>query len=330
MLCYSNLTRYDVISYYKLHAISKAAGILSNRKQSIKRARVTKNPYLRKLIITSCYGFKIEDGVLKVPHGDRKYFDIVLNKYSKEILSDNAVTVRSFTLTANNTVSICYSKIADENNCTSIAGIDRNLRNLTVGNENGVVQYDLSKTVDIAENTRSITKSFKRNDLRIRKKIYSKYGMRKKNRVNQILHHVSKRVVQKAKEVKSAIAFEDIRHIRKLYRKGNYQGKNYRVMLNGWSFAAIKRQIEYKANWEGVPIIQLSVTQTRGTSQFCPRCGKRVQVDRLHKRELYCPQCDRWLDRDVVAAMNISKGAHEFVRSKGSFLPFIHISDYIK
>ncbi|HYY85679.1 MAG TPA: hypothetical protein VE594_01090 [Nitrososphaeraceae archaeon] len=38
---------------------------------------------------------------------------------------------------------------------------------------------------------------------------------------------------------------------------------------------------------------------------------------RLHKRELYCPQCDRWLDRDIVAVMNISKGAHESVRSKG-------------
>ena len=40
-LCYSELARYDIISYYKLHAISKAAGILANRKQSIKRGYPT-------------------------------------------------------------------------------------------------------------------------------------------------------------------------------------------------------------------------------------------------------------------------------------------------
>jgi len=31
-LSYPSLSRYDVISYYKLHAISKAAGILASRK----------------------------------------------------------------------------------------------------------------------------------------------------------------------------------------------------------------------------------------------------------------------------------------------------------
>jgi putative transposase len=60
-LSYSQLAEYEVISYYKLHAISKAAGILANRKQSIKRGRKTKTPYLRKGILVSCYGFKIVD-----------------------------------------------------------------------------------------------------------------------------------------------------------------------------------------------------------------------------------------------------------------------------
>ena len=65
---------------------------------------------------------------------------------------------------------------------------DRNLRNLTVGNNIKVTQYDLSKAVDIAENTRSIMKSFKRNDARIRRKLYRKYDLRRKNRINQVLH----------------------------------------------------------------------------------------------------------------------------------------------
>jgi len=266
-------------------------------------------------MLISSYGFKVIDGILKVPLGNKQYFDIPLNKHTLQVLSDPSLTLRSFTLTADNTMSICYCKEVAEIECAAIAGIDRNLRNLTVGNDNSVKQYDLSKAVDIAENTRSIVRSFKRNDVRIRKRITGKYGQRRRNRINQLLHHVSKQLVAQSKIERTAIAFEKLKYIRRLYQKGNNQGRSYRFKLNGWSFAEIKRQIEYKAAWEGVPVIQLSTSQTRGTSQLCPRCGKRLQEDRLHRRELYCPYCDRWLDRDAVAAMNIGrKGAEVFQR----------------
>jgi putative transposase len=144
-------------------------------------------------------------------------------------------------------LSICYSKEIVEIKCTSIEGVDRNLRNLTVGNNEQIVQYDLSKAADTAENTRSILSSFKRNDVRTRKKLYSRYGRRRKNRINQLLHNISKAIVRDAKQNSSAIAFEDIRHIRRLYQKGNWQGRNYRSKLNDWSFAEIQGQITYKA-----------------------------------------------------------------------------------
>ena len=318
-LCYPQLAEYDVISYYKLHAISKAAGILANRKQSIKRCRRTRDPYLKKPILVSSYGFKIIDGSLRVPTGDRQYFDIRLNAYTRHVLSGPGLTVHSFTLaTGNSSLSICYSKEIPEIDCTSNVGVDRNLTNLTVGNIHSVKQYDLSKASDIVENTRSLVRSFRRNDVRIRRRLAGKYGKRRANRVNQLLHHVSRFVVKNAKNERTSVAFEKLINIRNLYRKGNRQGRNYRSKLNGWSFAEIKRQIAYKAKWEGIPVIQLSASQTGGTSQLCPQCGKRLQEDRLHRRELFCCECNRWLDRDVVAAMNISrKGAEVFQRSRG-------------
>jgi hypothetical protein len=88
--------------------------------------------------------------------------------------------------------------------------------------------------------------------------------------------------------------------------------------MNSWSFSEIKQLITYKAAWEGVPVIQLSVKETRGTSLLCPRCGKKItQVDRK-TRELWCAECKRWMDRDVVAAMNLSiKGLARFASSQG-------------
>jgi putative transposase len=184
-----------------------------------------------------------------------------------------------------------------------------------VGNLENVVQYDLSKAVDISENTRSIIKSFKRNDIRIRKQLYGKYGKRRKDRINQLLQHVSKTVVQSAKECRAAIVFEDIRRIRRLYQRGNHQSHVHRYRMNSWSFAKIKQQIEYKAAWEGIPVIQLSVKETRGTSQLCPRCGKKItQVD---GRMLWCDHCKRWMDRDVVGAMNQSIRGRAFLSGNG-------------
>ena len=57
---------------------------------------------------------------------------------------------------------------------------------------------------------------------------------------------------------RQAIAFEDIRGIRKLYRRGNRQGRSFRGRMNSWSFSELKRQVEYKAAWEGVPVITLT------------------------------------------------------------------------
>jgi putative transposase len=317
-LAYKQFANYDIVTYYKLCAISHAAGILDNRKKSIKRGLQPRLPYAERPLLVSCYGFKIENGVLKVPLGGRQYLDLPLNSHVRRmLLSEPSLKIRSFTLTADS-LSICILKEVIELECWGTEGVDRNLRNLTIGNYNNVVQYDLSKAVDIAECTRSIIKSFKRNDVRIRKRLYSKYGLRRKNRINQLLHHISKTIVGKTKESKTAIVFEDIRRIRHLYQRGNYQGRVYRDRMNGWSFAEIKRMITYKAAWEGVPVIQLSVKETGGTSQLCPRCGKKLaQVDRKTS-QLWCDQCKKWMDRDVVAAMNLSiKGLARFASSQG-------------
>jgi putative transposase len=119
------------------------------------------------------------------------------------------------------TLSLCIAKdIVEEKEGKTVIqgtiGIDRNLRNVTVGNEEQVTYYDVSKIVEIAENTRSIVRSFKRDDLRTRREIASKYGKRRRERTRQIHNNVSKRIVDEARRSKQAIVFEDITGIRRL------------------------------------------------------------------------------------------------------------------
>src|SRR5712692_4950049 len=72
-LSYKQLSKYTCPSYYKPPAISKAAGILSARKKSIKRGYPTKSPYVKGPILSSYYGFRIENGKLKIPLGDKTF-----------------------------------------------------------------------------------------------------------------------------------------------------------------------------------------------------------------------------------------------------------------
>lgn len=318
LLSYRELEAFNIPSYYKLCAISKAAGILAARKKSIRRGYKTTKPYLKKLMLTTCYGFKVADGELLVPVGSRRFEEIPLNSHTTRILSTPSIKVDSFTLTEQSLALSISREVEEIVELAGAVGVDRNLDNVTVGNGQSVTQYDLSNVVRIGETTRSITCSFKRNDVRIRRRITTKYGTRRKRRVQQLLHIVSKQVVESALKNRQGIVFEDIHDIRSLYRRWNGQTRSYRSRMNSWPFHEFKRQVEYKAAWVGVPVITLSKSETGGTSRICPKCGERLQSSKQLRRKLWCQRCRELFDRDVVAAVNIARrGRLRFDRSKG-------------
>ncbi|TMI41270.1 IS200/IS605 family element transposase accessory protein TnpB [Candidatus Bathyarchaeota archaeon] len=224
--------------------------------------------------------------------------------------------MRSFTLTRSR-LCLSIARNVPTVECTSTVGVDRNLRNLTVGNDEGTRHYDLSETVRIASTTMHIVASFKRDDARIRGRIASKYGLRRTARIGHLLHTATKIVVGLAVQWREAMVSEDIRGIRCLYRKGNGQGRKYRGRMNGWSFSEAQRQLEYKARWVGLPVVRLSRRETRGSSMTCPRCGERLQSDKRLERMLWCGKCRIVMDRDMVAAVNLARrGRVRFARSR--------------
>ena len=87
LLSYNQLAHYDSPSYYKLCAISRAAGILAARRKSIRRGFTTRTPYAFRQHLLSCYGFKIENGYLRIPVSRGKRFSIPLTKHTLDIVS---------------------------------------------------------------------------------------------------------------------------------------------------------------------------------------------------------------------------------------------------
>jgi len=295
---YHRLSR-DMPSYYRLCAISKATGILHNHRKAKKKNPRTRFPCARKLMLTTCYGFKIQNGLLRLPVRPRHYVYVKLNSHTLRVLS--GLNVRSVTLTRES-LSISYSKETVEIEPEGYVGIDRNLDNVTVASTDGTVKtFDLSKATRIKADYRVVKSQFRRNDVRMRTQVFSKYGGKQRNRVHPLLHHASKRIVDEAKTRRYGIVMERLTGMRRLYRRGNGQSRNYRSRMNGWSYGELQRQIEYKAGWEGLRVIYVSA---RNTSRHCSICGYKTLEST--ERQLWCPICGTFLDRDENAARNLA------------------------
>ena len=303
---YHALAQHPVATKYRLTAISRATGILRTYRKAMSKNRLTKRPYAAKLMMTDCYGFRIQGRMLRLTLAAHEYAYIELNRHT--LAAIQGYTARSITLTAKS-LSIAYSKEVEEILPSGVLGIDRNLDNVTVASSDDSTQrFDLSKATQIKQEYRLVRSRFVRNDVRVRTVVYGKYGTLQRDRVGWILHNVSSSIVRQAKERMLAIVMEDLKGIRKLYRKGNGQGTNYRARLNSWSYYELQRQIEYKARWEGIPVIYVAA---RGTSAKCSICGSRTYPN--ENRTLYCPECKTSVDRDVNAARNImAKGVLRF------------------
>ena len=70
--------------------------------------------------------------------------------------------------------------------------------------------------------------------------------------------------------------------------------------MNAWPFYRLRRFIEYKAGWEGLPVIFVHVD---GTSSLCTVCNSRLAPQ--PGRKMYCNTCDTLVNQDANASRNI-------------------------
>lgn len=282
-------------SKYAYGALECAASKLKLYKKILKKKPHARKPRISKnhLMIDN-QSYKIEHDIIRIPTEPTKYVFIRLVSYVCRKIK--GTKLGNVTITDDKIV-ISYSKDIPEQKPDNFIGIDRNLNNVTICDVHGnCIAHDRSKAQKIIASYGTVKSRFRRNDIRIRRKIFQKYGKLQKNRVHDILHYTSKKIVSQ----NSGIIMEDLKGIRKLYRKGNGQGRKHRQKMNSWSFYELQRQIEYKARWLGLPI---EYVKAGGTSTRCAACGSKL-VPEEH-RKMFCTICKSSIDRDVNAARNI-------------------------
>jgi IS605 OrfB family transposase len=118
----------------------------------------------------------------------------------------------------------------------------------------------------------------------------------------QINHEISKRLIQKAKQQRKALALEDLKGIRERVTVR----RSERRQRASWAFQQLRSFVSYKAQREGVRVILID---PRNTSRTCSACGQCEKDNRKTQDRFLCVACGFGANADVNAAVNISRAA---------------------
>jgi putative transposase len=187
-----------------------------------------------------------------------------------------------------------------------MVALDLNLENVTAYDTSGRSRvYDMSEAVRAFQLYRRITSRFRRQDVRVKKRIFRKYARLAHDRSDWVLHNVSSTIVRKAKTESQSIVMEDLKGVREMYQKQSGSSSHYLFQMNTWPFSRLQRMVQYKAEMEGLSVTTVSA---EGTSSRCSGCGGAMS-DTQDDRTLRCGTCELVIDRDLNAAKNILKRA---------------------
>lgn len=127
--------------------------------------------------------------------------------------------------------------------------------------------------------------------------------------VNDLIHKISRDIVNRAKEINSMICFGKLKNIRK-----QDKGRKFNRKLNNFPFYKLTQQIKYKAKWEGIKVVEINEAWT---SQICSKCGEKgTRKNGLFK----CNNCGYEDNSDRNGSINIGKRVLGYISNIGVFV----------
>jgi len=301
---------YHINGAHARTAMSVALSLDKGHRRRLRNGKKSKVPYVFKPFLRAddvTFHVTPETGHIRLSlrNGEWSAFDVRLSQYHIETMARGKI--KQLVLNGTKAVLIIEKEVLERYEPTSILALDTNERSLdgvSLTPEGAVPVSIPYPDVSVVQHRhfvrrRKLAKK-KCNDRRVWRKLAAKEGRRERNRVSQRLHLVSKGLVELAVREQAAIALEDL-HL----PKGGGAGRRMRRRLSSWPQRELHRQIEYKAEERGVPIIKVD---PRYTSKTCPRCGEIKRRSRVGQ-VFECAKCGWRLDRQINAGLNICRTA---------------------
>ena len=136
-------------------------------------------------------------------------------------------------------------------------------------------------------------------------------GNKESRIVNDLLHKISREIVNLAKKHNAIIVMDKLNGIRENTKN---KGKRIKRLINSWAYYKLQKYIEYKALWEGIKVAYIN---EKGTSVICYRCGAKGK--RKSQGCFECPECGlRDFNADLNGARNILKRFSAYMVENGA------------
>jgi putative transposase len=286
-------------------ALSLDAG---HRRRLRKRTR-THVPYVRTPFLVAddaTFHLNPDTGHLRLSlrNGEWAGLDLRLSDWHRSVLADRRI--KQLRLNAHRAVLVLEVDAPEPYSPRAVLALDTNERSL----DGVLVEPELAKPVvvpypDVATiqhrhfvRRRKLARK-RANDRRVGRRLLGREGRRERRRIVQRLHLLTKMLVSEAQARAAALVLEDL-HL----PRGGGRGRRMRRRLSSWPQRELHRQIEYKAEEQGVPVIKVN---PRNTSKTCPRCGEIQERRKRVGRVFVCANC-RWrCDRQLNAGLNICR-----------------------
>jgi len=196
-------------------------------------------------------------------------------------------------------IHISYSKevnIPTPDKSFSPVGIDIGINNLAVSVAQSGTVFHSGKRVSFKNEFFRRQKSILQRNFAIKEMKRLKGRQTKYN--NYYINAISKGIIEQAKqEIKPVIVMEDLTYILDTTKVS----KKQRYKHHTWVFKRLQRAIEYKANWEGIPVEYIDPYHT---SQICSKCG---ELNKRIKHTYKCKSCGFEANADYNAGKNIQQ-----------------------
>ena len=291
-------------------AFEVAGSILKNHRRRVRKGLSSQIPFVRKLFMKAenqAYKLDRENGIIDLPirAGLHIRLELVVSDYHRRYLDDESLSLGSLTLFPDRVVVTIRKHAPKPYAPASVLSLDTNERSLdgVLAKEDHIVTVVRAefREVSVIQTThhdrRRMLQKKKSHDRRTAKRLCMREGMREHHRIDYRMHEVANAVLSFAEEKRSMIVLEDLTGIRPM------MGKRMNRRISMWPRRKLHQIIEYKAAWQGIPVMKVD---PRYSSRKCPVCG-RIQ-DSRKGAEFVCG-CGWHIDRHINASINLLQTA---------------------
>ena len=320
-LIYADLSSaYKGLSSYVVQAISDALAILHAHRRRARRGKASRAPYVTRLFLKAgpkAFHFEVTSGKVRVSVGNGSWvaFSVPSSSWHRAQMELTGATPVLLTIKPGKVIVTISRAAPAPFEPEAVLALDTNEETLdgvlAAGERADLASIPLGDVRKVQARhfvRRRRLASKKAHDRRLKRRLLGREGKRESDRVKSRLHLVSKGVVRAARDRKAAIVLEDLTGIRRFF------SPRLNRRLSVWPHRELHRQIAYKAQAAGVPMVFVNpylTSQKCAAGGWTPKRSKTRTSARRAGRVYICgnPECGWRADRQFNAGINLLRTA---------------------